>query len=98
MHHGPAVKLKKDAATPFKQRLGVIMFFIYGAIYAGFVGINVMAPALMEKRVLLGMNLACVYGFGLIVIALVLALIYNQKCLALEAKYNSDKNGKGENQ
>ena len=96
MHHGPAVELKEDLATPHKQKLGVIMFIIYGLIYAGFVAINLMNPVLMEATALFGMNLACVYGFGLIILALVLALIYNQICTGYEAKYNTPDTGKGE--
>lgn len=96
MHHGPAVTLKEDHATPHKQKLGVIMFLIYGAIYAGFVAINIIKPVLMEATVLFGMNLACVYGFGLIVIALVLALIYNRMCEGHERTYNTDDGEKGD--
>ncbi|HPQ39325.1 MAG TPA: DUF485 domain-containing protein [bacterium] len=81
--------MSEDRATPYKQKLGVIMFLIYGAVYAGFVAINLVQPVLMEVPVLFGMNLACVYGFGLIVFALVLALIYNRICEGHERKYNT---------
>ena len=69
-----------DHAAEAKMRLGVWMFIVYALIYAGFVAINVIHPVLMETRILFGMNLAVVYGFGLIVFALVLALIYNRSC------------------
>ncbi|MBN1295756.1 DUF485 domain-containing protein [bacterium] len=96
MLHGPAVELKEDHATPHKQKLGVIMFLIYAAIYAGFVGINLINPVLMETTVLLGMNLACVYGFGLIVFALALALIYNTMCQGYEKKFATPSIVKGD--
>jgi len=91
MLHEPAVELEKDYATAQKMRLGVKMFAIYGAIYAGFVGINVLNPVLMEKTIILGLNLAVVYGFGLIIFALILALIYNHICLGYEKEMNRDK-------
>ena len=40
----------------------------------------------MERCVVFGLNLAVFYGFGLIIIALVLALIYNKLCTDKERK------------
>ena len=57
-------------------RLGFALFSIYLILYGGFVFINAFAPSLMELTPLAGVNLAIWYGFGLIVAALVLALIY----------------------
>ena len=85
MLHEPAAQQGKDYATAYKMRLGAIMFFIYGLIYAGFVAINVAKPVLMEKTIVFGLNLAVVYGFGLIIFALILALIYNKMCAKREA-------------
>ncbi len=87
MGHGPAVKLGKDGAASYKTRLGIWMFILYTAIYAGFVVINAAFPTLMEK-IIFGQTLAVVYGFGLIVFALILALIYNQFCTAAEKRMN----------
>jgi uncharacterized membrane protein (DUF485 family) len=61
------------------------MFLLYAAIYAAFVAINLLRPLWMEKTVLFGLNLAMVYGFGLILFALVEALIYNHMCSKHEA-------------
>ncbi|MBN1827112.1 MAG: DUF485 domain-containing protein [Candidatus Eisenbacteria bacterium] len=80
MLHKPAQQLGPEHAVEFKSRLGVRMFVVYAIIYAGFVAINVIRPVLMEKTVFFGLNLAVTYGFGLIVLALVLALIYNHSC------------------
>lgn len=80
MLHEPAVQCGPDASAQYKKQLGVIMFLLYGFFYAVFVGINMIQPIMMEKIVLMGMNLAVVYGFGLIVMALFLALIYNHMC------------------
>lgn len=55
------------------------MFIVYAIVYAGFVIINSFAPKLMGAEVL-GQTFAVVYGFGLIIFALILALVYNALC------------------
>lgn len=80
MLHEPATPQGKDAAASFKAKLGVKMFVLYAILYAGFVIINLAAPQLMGRPVLLGLNLATVYGIGLIVGAFVLALVYDFLC------------------
>ena len=87
MGHGPAVKLGRDDAASYKTRLGIWMFILYTLVYAGFVVINAVKPALMQK-IIFGQTLAVVYGFGLIAFALVLAVIYNQFCTAAEKRMN----------
>lgn len=84
MLHEPAVPSGKDPASPYKTRIGTWMFCLYALIYAGFVAINIGRPVLMEREILWGLNLAVVYGFFLIIFALVLALIYNGLCNAKE--------------
>ena len=89
MLHEPAAKTGKDHASPHKMRLGVKMFVIYAIAYMGFVAINIIKPILMEKIIFKGLNLATVYGFGLIFFALFLALIYNVICTNKEATMNN---------
>ena len=89
MFHGPAVDGGKDYAIAYKMRIGVWMFLLYALIYAGFVIINVMNPVMMESVVVIGLNLAVVYGFGLIIFALILALIYNSLCTKKEQELNA---------
>ena len=84
MFHGAAQDSGHDPSSAVKMRLGVRMFLLYGLVYAGFVVINVVRPTLMEVRLLFGLNLATVYGFGLICSALLLALVYNRKCTRYE--------------
>ncbi len=88
MGHGPAVKLGKDNASPKKTKLGLILFAVYSVVYIIFVAINTVNPVLMETPVFLGLNLAVVYGFGLIILAIVMGLIYNQICTNWENKMN----------
>jgi uncharacterized membrane protein (DUF485 family) len=80
MLHEPAANVGKDPAFAYKRRLGVILFFVYGAIYATFVILNIVDASLMEAILFGGLNLAVVYGFGLIILALILALAYNRAC------------------
>lgn len=98
MDHGPAVKLAKDNASGFKQKLGLILFFVYSIVYFGFVLINTIKPKLMEFIVFSGLNLAVVYGIGLIVFAIVLGLIYDFVSTRYEYKVNGrgDKKDKGD--
>ena len=64
----------------FNMRLGLVLFAIYLVLYLGFVLINAFRAELMEATVWAGLNLAIVYGFALIVVALVLSLIYGFAC------------------
>jgi len=87
MGHGPAVKLGKDYASSYKTKLGIWMFIAYTIVYAVFVGINTTNPAAMEI-VVMGQTLAVVYGFGLIILAFVMAIVYNHFCSAAEERLN----------
>ena len=69
-----------SAERQFNTRLGLILFVVYLAFYLGFVLINAFAADVMETVVVAGLNLAIVYGFGLIGLALVLALVYGGLC------------------
>ncbi|MCP5096987.1 MAG: DUF485 domain-containing protein [Chloroflexi bacterium] len=89
MIHEPAnAPPEKDHAIAYKTRLGVQMFVVYALIYAGFVLINIINPVLMEKTIIFGLNLAVVYGFGLIILSLIMALIYNFRCNKEEKALN----------
>lgn len=63
-------------------RIGLVLFFLYLALYAGFVGLAAFAPQVMEKRPIAGVNLAIWYGFALIFAAFALALVYGWLCRA----------------
>lgn len=86
MLHEPSTPVGKDPAGPYKTRLGIRMFIGYCIFYAGFVAINLLSPKAMAATVFMGLNLATVYGFALIVVALIMALIYNFLCTAKETK------------
>jgi uncharacterized membrane protein (DUF485 family) len=86
--HGPAAKLETDHAAAKKAKLGIKLFIFYILIYSGFVVIGLVDPDLMGLHVLGKQNLAIVYGFGLIVLAIIMGFIYNAICTRMENKMN----------
>ena len=80
----------------FNTRLGLILFVIYLVFYLGFVLINAFAADVMETVVVAGLNLAIVYGFGLIVSAFVLALFYGVMCRSEPDDIQSTSAGEGD--
>ncbi|MBX3042415.1 MAG: DUF485 domain-containing protein [Candidatus Kapabacteria bacterium] len=91
MLHGPAVELGKDNSIPKKTRLGVILFIIYSVVYAGFVYIGTVHPESLGLATLGGLNLAFVYGMGLILLAAIMGLAYNYFCTRYERLYNKEE-------
>jgi uncharacterized membrane protein (DUF485 family) len=61
-------------------RFGLILFTVYLVFYSGFVLLAAFSPDTMEVLPAAGVNLAIWYGFGLIVGAFVLALVYGWAC------------------
>jgi uncharacterized membrane protein (DUF485 family) len=77
----PVTKELEDAGVvAHNTRMGVILFVVYVLFYGGFMALSAFWPEVMSKPFLRGVNLAIVYGFALIVAALVLALVYMQIC------------------
>jgi len=93
MSHGPAKDWGVDNALAFKTRVGLVLFVVYGLIYAGFVVINTVKPRLMGIEVAFGLNLACVYGFGLIALAVIMGVLYNWACTRQENARNHGSKG-----
>ncbi len=93
--HGPAAKLETDHAAAKKSRLGIILFIFYILVYSGFVVIGLADPELMGVHIIGKQNLAIVYGFGLIILAIIMGFIYNAICTGMENsmnnKYREDK-------
>ncbi len=85
--HGPASDWGKDRSSAFKTRIGIWMFLLYSIFYVGFIAINVLSPQIMGSDIG-GLNLAVIYGMGLIIFALLLALVYNAICSAAEEELN----------
>jgi uncharacterized membrane protein (DUF485 family) len=94
MSHGPSTEWKTEKSENFKTRLGIFMFAIYVPIYLAFVLICVLSPKTMSIDVG-SLNLAIVYGFFLIFLAIVQALIYNYICSKREKMDTVSESDKG---
>jgi uncharacterized membrane protein (DUF485 family) len=77
----PVVKEQEDAAVvAHNTRMGVWLLLVYVSFYGGFMALSAFRPAAMAATPFGGPNVAVLYGFGLIVLALVLALVYMKVC------------------
>ena len=94
MLHEPAAQCVEDRVVSFKTRLGIYLFIVYSIVYASFVIINLAKPLMMECTIIFGLNLAVVYGFFLIIFALILALIYNHMCNVKEKALSIEEGDK----
>lgn len=72
---------------------GFWLFAVYLAFYGGFVGLSAFAPDLMARSPFGGLNLAVLYGFFLIIAALVLALIYMALCRRSAGRHSLEERG-----
>lgn len=80
-HHRPAEKVD-PVVVARNARIGLILFACYGLLYLTFVLSSAFAPRVMETIVFAGVNLAVLYGLGLIATAFLLALLYAWLCRA----------------
>ena len=61
-------------------KIGLVLFGIYVVLYGAFVFLNAFAPQTMEATPVAGVNLAILSGFGLIIGALMMAMLYGWLC------------------
>jgi uncharacterized membrane protein (DUF485 family) len=77
----PVAREREDAAVvAHNTRMGVVLLLVYVVFYGGFMALSAFWPATMAASPRGGANLAVLYGFGLIVLALALALVYMKVC------------------
>jgi len=95
MLHEPATPAVKDPSSPYKIKLGVRMFIVYLIFYVCFVAINLIFPKSMGIIILGSLNLVTVYGFALIIVALIEALIYDFLCRKKESFYKKQEESEG---
>ena len=62
--------------TSAGRRTGLLLFWLYVALYGGFMALVLVRPDLLSKRPFGGVNLAIAYGMGLIAAAFLLAVVY----------------------
>lgn len=88
MHQNVFSEQEEKHVSEKKAKLGIKFFFFYLIVYAGFVVIGVLNYELLAIEVVRGINLAVIYGMGLIVLAVLLGVFYNYICNRYEAATN----------
>ena len=61
---------------PRASRMGLVLFWVYVSLYGGFMALVLARPDLLSLRPFGGVNLAIIWGMGLILAAFVLALVF----------------------
>jgi uncharacterized membrane protein (DUF485 family) len=74
------VQVESSFMQSRNSKIGLVLFTIYLIVYGGFVFLNAFAPDKMEATPIAGLNVAILYGFGLIIGALVLSGLYGFLC------------------
>ncbi len=72
--------MSSSTSQTANARLGLWLFFMYSLFYFGFVVVCAFAPSWSAWELTPGLNLAIVWGFALIAVAFVLALVYGLAC------------------
>jgi uncharacterized membrane protein (DUF485 family) len=85
MDHGcNQSQLEDPAAVAWNQRLGLLLFVVYATIYALFLLICVVGGEWLRATWLVGISNAVMLGFGLILLAVVIAFVYGLACRTTE--------------
>ena len=95
MAHGPATEWKEDKSEGYKAKLGFAMIAVFAIVYTIFILICVISPKTMANSVG-SLNVAVAFGFGIIVLAIIQALIYNFFCSRKEHEYEKVDSVKGD--
>lgn len=96
LDHGPSGYVERvDPRVEAKNsRIGLVLFIFYATIYAAFVVVAAFRPDLMKMTPLWGVNLAILWGFGLILGAFILSILYGWLCRSTSPA----SSGKGDGQ
>lgn len=79
-HGGASPEQRDEAVERHNSRVGMYLFIAYSSVYAAYMLVNVLAPSRMDLVVFWGLNLAVVWGMGLIGGALLLSVVYMLLC------------------
>jgi len=91
----PTKLADQNGPSAAKTKLGIRLFVFYTMVYAAFVAINTIWPKSMGIEVFWGLNLAVVYGFGLILFAIIFGLVFHLMCNTIERNGSQAEEGKG---
>lgn len=94
MDHGPNQQQTEDPRNIARnQSIGWFLFFLYALAYFGFIVVCVLMPDILDQRLILDLPNSVSFGFGLILLAMVLALVYGVACR--DASSHDSAAGKG---
>lgn len=93
--HGKTEHMKDTKSSKVKEIVGQWLFMLYTIFYAIFILTNVMSPRFMGIDVG-ALNIAIVFGFGLILLAIILAFAYNHISTHVEQAFDSHEHEKSE--
>lgn len=77
MHH-PAntTEHESEQVIARRQRIGVTLLLLFTIAYAGFIGLCTFAYDWISKTKVAGIPLTVAYGFGLLILSLIVAMLY----------------------
>ncbi|MEQ1827890.1 MAG: DUF485 domain-containing protein [Pirellula sp.] len=79
MHHSEnRVETESIAGIAHRKRIGLILLAFFSSVYFGFIGLCAFANEWFSSLGWLGVPATVWYGFGLIVLALVIAGVYGR--------------------
>ena len=87
------LKDHEERHIPRNARYGLVLFTAYVIVYALFVYLSAFRADVMAWQPMGGVNLAVWYGLGLIVFAIVLAVIYMLLCGRGGSDRTADRTG-----
>ncbi|QDU31895.1 hypothetical protein ETAA8_70570 [Anatilimnocola aggregata] len=76
----PKIPADIDAVRSYNAHMGLWLFAFYLIAYVGFVVLAATSPEIMGRPAWGGVNVAILYGFGLILGAFVVSIVYMLLC------------------
>lgn len=80
MHHRNTVEVEDVAVVRRRTRIGLILLAIYGTAYAIFIGLCAFGTTILSSWSPWGVPIAIWYGMGLMLGAMLMALLYGRLC------------------
>lgn len=80
MHHQNTVENEDESVIARRSKIGLILLSIYGAVYVVFIGLCAFASKTLADWSPWGIPAAIWYGMGLMVGAMLMAVLYGRLC------------------
>jgi len=77
MHHpANSNEVESESAVRSRQKFGIALLSLFSLAYAGFIGLCIFANQWISQTLWHGIPLTVVYGVGLILLSIVVAMLY----------------------